>query len=277
MRLINLALVVLLVTFSGWAEAAVISKKNLSFKVAGQTYRLDLYEGAGAALDRRPGILLVPEYWGKDELTFQPAEILAAKGYVVLVLDPYGEGRRARDSVAADRLVEEAEAKGIDRVIDLVSRAVDLLKSQKGVDPNRLGAIGFGYGGGLVYNLAKSGSSDLKAVVSFYGGTKKIRETSRLGHLPEFLYFRPTNDVYTTDQEFSRFKTELTNSGFSYEIFTADAGYYGFIHKGIEGYTDTEGKTFMYYDAKLALEAWEKAYRFLLENLQDKSSSKSMF
>jgi dienelactone hydrolase len=271
MRTTHLGLLIVLLVVSSLAESAVISKKKLRLQIAGKEHHLELYAETGVAFVRRPGLVLVPEYWGKDELAVQPAEALAGKGYIVLVLDPFGGGRNASESAMADKLVAEAEAKGIDHVVDLVDRAVELLKTQEGVDQEQIGAIGFGYGGGLVYNLAKSGKSGLKAVVSFYGGTKKIRETSRVGRLPELLYVRPTNDVYTSDEEFSSFKIELANSGFNYEVFTAAAGYYGFIHKGIESYTNAESKTFMFYDAQLATKAWQRTFRFLQEKMNTKS------
>ncbi len=256
------------------AEAKVITKKAISLKIDGTNHQLDLYSELGSEMERRPGLLLVPEYWGKDKLLIQPAEVLAGKGYIVLVLDIYGEGRSTTEVAMADKFVEVAEAKGVERVIDLVDRAVTLFKAQAGVDPARLGAVGFGYGGGLVYNLAKGGASGLKVAVSFYGGTKKIRETSRVGRLPELLYLRPAHDVYTSDEEFAVFKAEIAKSGIPYEIFPVNEAYYGFIHKDIEMYGSDEGNTFMHFDSKAAALAWDKTYRFLEEKLKLKTAIK---
>lgn len=254
---------ILVFAAAGLARAAVITTTQVTLDFEGRKYQFDLYKSAGADAEIRPAVVLVPEYWGKDRLEVAPARRLAERGYVVLVVDLYGDGRSATTTEAADRLVENAESKGIDRVIDLIDRAVEHLKHRDGIDSTRIGAVGFGYGGGLVYNLAKRGNSGLAAVVSFYGGTKKLRETSRVGRLPELLYIRPERDVYTSPEEFAIFNNELGKSRFSHEILQVERAYYGFIHDGIEMYGGDEGNTFMSHDAERAAFAWNKTYAFL--------------
>ena len=45
--------------------------------------------------DKRPGILVVHEWWGHDEYARRRARMLAGLGYVALAVDMYGEGKQA--------------------------------------------------------------------------------------------------------------------------------------------------------------------------------------
>jgi dienelactone hydrolase len=46
--------------------------------------------------DRRPGILVVHEWWGHDEHARRSARMLAEAGYTALAVDMYGDGKRAQ-------------------------------------------------------------------------------------------------------------------------------------------------------------------------------------
>ena len=120
-----------------------------------------------SAAGTQPGMLLFPNFFGAKDWDFAKAETLAALGYKVLVVDYYGQGKRGHDMASSSELLHEFMAdrnvvKG--RVLDALAQ----LKALPGVDPDKLGAIGFCAGGKCVLDLARAGG-DIKGGVSFHG------------------------------------------------------------------------------------------------------------
>lgn len=115
-----------------------------------------------------PGILLFPNVLGTKEADFAYAEKVAALGYVMLVVDVYGQGKRTtRADPDAARYMAELNA---DRALlrDRLLSAHALLKGLDAVDAARTAAIGFCFGGKCVLDLARAGA-DMAGGVSFHG------------------------------------------------------------------------------------------------------------
>lgn len=109
-----------------------------------------------------------PTCWAQKEADFAYAEKVATLGYIVLVTDLYGQGKRtARTDPDMGRYMAELNA---DRALlrDRVTAAHALLKSLDEVDEARTAAIGFCFGGKCVLDLARSGA-DMAGGVSFHG------------------------------------------------------------------------------------------------------------
>ena len=115
----------------------------------------------------QPGILLFPNFLGTKEWDFDKAEELAKLGYKVLVVDYYGKGKRGTDMESGGKLMGELTADRA-KMRDRLTGALAELRKLPGVDPARLGAIGFCLGGKCVLDLARSGA-DIKAGVVFHG------------------------------------------------------------------------------------------------------------
>ncbi|MDE1893106.1 MAG: dienelactone hydrolase family protein [Pseudomonadota bacterium] len=130
-----------------------------------------VYDDASAV--KRPGLLMVPNWYGINAAAVQKAEMIAGRDYVILLTDMYGVGVRPQPGHA-----DQARAAVAPLYADrgLMRRRVDValaqLRAQAGtapIDPSRLAAIGFCFGGSAVLDLARSGA-DVAAVVSFHGG-----------------------------------------------------------------------------------------------------------
>ena len=116
---------------------------------------------------RRPGVLVVHEGLGLNEHAMKRARMLAELGYVAMAADMFGDRRQAADLQEARALVAELR----DEPTKLRARArtaLARLGSLPQVDAERLGAIGFCFGGSVVLELVRDGA-DLKGVVSFHG------------------------------------------------------------------------------------------------------------
>jgi dienelactone hydrolase len=115
----------------------------------------------------RPGVLVFHEGLGLGDFVMARARRLAELGYVAFAADMFGDRRQARN------LREVADLVGTLRNEPETLRkrgraALATLAALPQVDPDRMAAIGFCFGGSVVLELAREGA-DLKAAVSFHG------------------------------------------------------------------------------------------------------------
>ena len=149
------------------AQAEVV-RKTVEYKLpTGQTAKgVAVYDDAKTG--KRPGVLVIPEFWGLTDYPQMRAEQLAEEGYVAFVADMYGDGKTTADAKEAGRLSGEAKKTGLAK---LAKPALDELKKMEQVDAENVAAIGFCFGGSTVVAMAGSDyGSQLKGVVSFHGG-----------------------------------------------------------------------------------------------------------
>ncbi|HLV78066.1 MAG TPA: dienelactone hydrolase family protein [Marinobacter sp.] len=116
---------------------------------------------------KRPGVLLVHEWWGHNEFVRDQAERLAAEGYTAFALDMYGKGKLAEHPDSAQEFMKEASS-DMDQVKARFVKAKELLQNHESVDSDRIAAQGYCFGGGVVLNMARLGV-DLDGVVSYHG------------------------------------------------------------------------------------------------------------
>lgn len=117
---------------------------------------------------QRPGVLVCPNILGQKEADNQKAEDLAKLGYVALACDVFGQGRRkTRESSNVSEYMDELDAdRGLLR--DRLAASLAALRGFASVDPARVAAIGFCFGGKCVLDMARAGLPILGGV-SFHG------------------------------------------------------------------------------------------------------------
>lgn len=117
---------------------------------------------------QRPGVLVCPNILGQKEADNQKAEDLAKLGYVALACDAFGQGRRkTRESSNVSEYMDELDAdRGLLR--DRLAASLAALRGFASVDPARVAAIGFCFGGKCVLDMARAGLPILGGV-SFHG------------------------------------------------------------------------------------------------------------
>ena len=125
-----------------------------------------------ASTAKRPGLLMVPNWHGVNDIAIAKAKMIAGKDYVILLADMYGKGVRPADDKASAEAVKPFYG---DRTLmkARVNAAWNALKAQAGkapIDMTRLGAIGFCFGGSAVLDLARSGVVPSGGIVSFHAG-----------------------------------------------------------------------------------------------------------
>lgn len=112
------------------------------------------------------GVIVAPEWWGRNEYTEQRARELAEHGFAALAIDMYGDKKVTTTSTQAYEWMMQT-FEHVDTVVDRAQAGLNTLANQPEVNAEKLAAIGFCYGGKVVLDLARSGAN-LKAVTTFH-------------------------------------------------------------------------------------------------------------
>lgn len=155
---------------------------------------------------KRPGVLVVHEWWGLNDYPKMRAEQLAKLGYVAFAADIYGDGIAVKTPQEAGALA--GKFKGDRKLLrDRVTAGLEVLKKQSQCDPKRVAAIGYCFGGTTVLELARSGA-DIAGIVSFHGGldtptrdAKNIKCKVLICHGADDP-FEPASDIAALQDEF---------------------------------------------------------------------------
>ena len=167
-----------------------------------------VYDDAG---DKRPGLVMVPNWMGVSELAVERAKEIAGDDYVVLVADVYGTDVRPTHAEDAGAAARGAYADGGTTLRARANEAVRVLRAQAGstpLDAAKVGAIGFCFGGSTVLELARSGS-DVAGVVSFHGGLETYLPTEGNDIDASVLVLNGADDASVTDAHIAAFEKEM--------------------------------------------------------------------
>lgn len=123
--------------------------------------------GEDSNLQQLPVILVVHAWMGQDTFARHKAEALAHLGYIGFAVDLYGEGKKVSQPEEAQRLMLPLFE---DRALlqKRIRTAFDVVQRHPGVNPSKIGAIGFCFGGLTVIELLRSGAP-IRGAVSFHG------------------------------------------------------------------------------------------------------------
>lgn len=136
----------------------------------------------------RPGLILIHEWWGLNDNIRENARAFAELGYVALAVDLY-DGEMATTPDGARKLAGGVR-KNTEVAFANLKQAVSYLSGLTGeVDPARIASVGWCFGGGWSYQMAKN-DLGVKASVIYYGRFNPADDLSRmratiLGHFGE--------------------------------------------------------------------------------------------
>lgn len=215
--------------------------------------------------DKRPGILVVHEWMGLNDYAKLRADMLAKLGYVAFAADIYGKGIRPQTAQAAGK--ESAKYKNdLPLLRARAQAALDVLKSQSRVDPWRLAAIGYCFGGTTVLELARSGA-ELKGVVSFHGGLSTPTPEDAGKIKAEILALHGADDPFVPQKEVSAFVKEMKQAKVKFRLIQ----YRGVVH----GFTNPANKGELpgaKYNAEADQKSWQAMRKFLERKLSLKEA-----
>lgn len=196
----------------GLAQADMMTHK-VDYQIDGEPYQgVLVYDEA--VTEPRPGLLMVPNWMGVTDNAAEKAYRAAGTDYVVFVADLYGRDMRPADAKQASAAAGEVRA---DRALmrKRVNAALEVFKTQTdrvALDTERLGAIGFCFGGTAVLELARSGT-EIGGVVSFHGNLDTPDpEDAKAIRMP-LLVLHGADDPYVPPEQVAAFEQEMRSAG----------------------------------------------------------------
>ena len=253
------ALFVLLAAFAfGTAQAAVVGKE-VSYH-SGDTLLKGYIAYDDSFKGKRPGILVVHEWWGHNAYARHRADMLAALGYTALAVDMYGNGKQANHPDDAGKFAG-AVRKNMPQAEARFRAAMKLLHKHPTVDKHKTAAIGYCFGGGIVLEMARRGVP-LDGVVSFHGSLPTSTPAKRGEVKAKILVLNGADDPFTKPEQIAAFKQEMDNAGVDYRFIS----YPGAKHAFTNPQADEYGKRFnlpLAYNAEADKASWAEMQRFL--------------
>lgn len=215
----RLALLVALVLTGSAPVLAAMRTQTVEWTVGDDRFSgVLVYDDAGAAA--RPGLVMVPNWMGVSQDNIARARDIAGEDYVVLVADVYGKGVLPANQNQARAQVTKVYADGGATLRKRVAAAVDALQTQEGrvpLDPRRIGALGFCFGGSAVLELARSGA-ELAGVVSIHGGLETHLPTQGNQIRTPVLVLNGADDTSVPDAHTAAFKEEMDAAGADWQF-----------------------------------------------------------
>ncbi len=209
-----------------------------------------------------PGVLVVHAWRGHGDEARAKAKAIAKLGYVAFALDMYGTGVLAKDNAEAAKL---AGAFYGDRELMRTRAQAGLaqLKGHAKVDPERLGAVGYCFGGTVVLELARHGE-DLDAVVSFHGGLK-FEDAPEEGQVKaHVLVCHGADDSFVPPDQVVKFWQEMAAAKARYEILILSGAVHSFTDEGA-GDDPSKGVA---YDADADRMSWHAMHGLFRETFE---------
>lgn len=188
--------------------------------------RLVGYFAAPSSQTPHAGIIVAPEWWGRNEYTEQRARELAEHGYAALAIDMYGDKNVTTDAKQAYEWMMQTFADA-DTIVNRAQAGLDTLAAQPEVNPTQLAAIGFCYGGKVVLDLARSGAP-LKAVATFHA-TLAPNAPAVEGQIQgEILVLHGELDSMVTLDDVASFREEMHAAKVDHEVIIFEDAKHGF-------------------------------------------------
>jgi dienelactone hydrolase len=206
--------------------AAEVQTKSIEY-TDGDVVLTGLLAWDDAAEGKRPGVLVVHEWWGLNDYAKGRAAQLAAAGYVAFAVDMYGDNKVTTHPEEANTWMTEI-ASNIDSWSHRAQLGLDVLKSQDQVDPERTAAIGYCFGGATVMQMAYAGA-DLDAVVSFHGSLPPAPE-GVTSIAPKVLAAHGRDDQFVPPEQVAAFQQGLDRAGADWEMMIFSGTRHGFTN-----------------------------------------------
>jgi len=216
---------------------------------------------------KRPGVLVVHEWWGQNDYARKRARMLAELGYTALAIDMYGNGKQADHPDDAGKFSMEI-FNNIETAQARFMAAYKLLQEQENTDPDKIAAIGYCFGGGVVLHMARIGT-DLKAIASFHGGIQPIIPAEKNKVKAFLLVCNGADDPFVTQEQINAFKEEMDSAGVQYEFINYEGAKHSFTNPG----ADSLGKKFnlpLEYNEKADKESWARMRAVFEKEFEDK-------
>jgi carboxymethylenebutenolidase len=234
-------------------------------KVPNGDLQIDSYLAEPQEAGPFPGIVVIQEIFGVNSHIRDVTERIAREGYVAIAPAIFQRtapgfevgyteedtalGRQHKDMTKAEELLLDIQA------------AINFLKTKPNVKPDKFGAIGFCFGGHVVYLAATL--PDITATASFYGGGIATMmpgggppTITRTPQIKGTLYaFFGTQDPLIPNEQADQIEAELAKHNISHKVFRYPVSHGFFCDQRAD------------YNPDAAKDAWEQVKELFSQNL----------
>ncbi len=201
--------------------------------------------------EKRPGIVVVHEWWGLNEYARKRAEMLASMGYAAFAVDMYGKDQVTQHAEEARGWMKQITA-NVDTWQRRALLGLNLLRDEPMVDTERMGAIGYCFGGATVMQMAYAGAN-LKGVVSFHGSLPVPTPEQAKQIKGRLLIAHGAADSFIPQERVLAFQKALDDAGARWEMDIFGGAQHGFTNPGAGDY----GLKGVRYDEYADRRSWE--------------------
>lgn len=210
---------------------------------------------------KRPGVIVVHEWWGHNDYTRERADMLAELGYVALAVDMYGDGKQAEHPDDAGKF-SGMVMRNIDVAKARFDAALTILKADPHVNQDEIAAIGYCFGGSVVLTMANLGL-DLDAVAAFHSGVQlPVMPNENLK--ATVLVCNGAADPFVSPESVEAYKSAMDNINADYKYIAYPDAKHAFTSKE----ADSLGKKFnipLAYQKEADEKSWEELKSLLAE------------
>lgn len=242
--------------------AAAVKTKAIEYE-AGGTKLQGFLAWDDAVKEKRPGVLVIHEWWGHNDHARAQARRAAEAGYVAFALDMFGKGKVATHPKDAQAFVQEA-TKDPAVTTARFDAALAVLKKQPQVDPERIGVMGYCFGGSVALGMARAGK-DLDAVATFHAALAPRGEPAEQGKVkPRILVQTGGADPMIPPEQVKAFEEEMKAAGADVRVVTYPEAKHAFTNPA----ADKVGMEALAYDREADQKSWEEARKFFRETFK---------
>lgn len=209
--------------------------------------------------ENKPCVLVFHDWSGRNEFACDKARKLSDLGFVGFAVDMYGQGKlgKSKEEKTAMIMPLLQDRKKIQK---RVLAAFETAKQIKNVDKNRIGAIGFCFGGLCALDLARSGA-DVKAVVSFHG-LFQPHDLPKQKIIAKILALHGYDDPMVKPDQIINFANEMTAAKADWQL-----NMYGNTMHGFTNPENNDPSFGTVYNQQTTARAWTAMKEFFKETL----------
>lgn len=211
-----------------------------------------------------PGVIVAPEWWGRNDYTEQRARELAEHGYAALAIDMYGDKKvTTASNQAYEWMMQTFEDP--DTIVNRATAALNTLAAQDEVNADKLAAIGFCYGGKVALDLARS-NAPLQAVATFHANLSPKAPAQEGQVQAEILVLHGEQDSMVSLDDVESFRKEMQAANVKYDVIIFKEAKHGFSNPLADERAKANGVD-LGYNAEAEKQSLEAMYALLARRL----------
>lgn len=209
-----------------------------------------------------PAVLVFSDIFGLGDHARERAARLADLGYVTLAADLHGSGKVISREQVADELPRFYA--NPDLTCGRGNAALAQLQRLPDVDPKRIAAIGFCYGGTLALEMARQGA-DLAAIIGFHSGLTTTNPQGAALIKGKVLACIGSEDPLVPPEQRVAFEAEMRAAGVDWQLHIYGGVYHTFTDWRCDGWGAPDH---VRYNADADRRSWNAMVALLEESIR---------